>query len=176
MAVVHEDPQPQLPGNGDIQENPQDLLSPLPTPGKHALSCEQALVERGVVCGLTRGVTVAAPSNRDFRDIQVKVHIRRPEKDSWMYLGRGVATQEVQGHSSRVGECQACDHTQSPSRCLMVALRIRHICGTKRLFSGPVADVGESDCRVRRGVLLLVLLADPLSKLATSPTGLRSSG
>ncbi|TEB35182.1 hypothetical protein FA13DRAFT_1811707 [Coprinellus micaceus] len=77
MAVVHDDPQPQLPGNGDTQENSQDLLSPLPTP-------------------------VAAPSNRDFRDIQVKVHIRRPEKDSWMYLGRGVATQEVQGHSSRV--------------------------------------------------------------------------
>ncbi|KAF4605147.1 hypothetical protein EYR40_003930 [Pleurotus pulmonarius] len=44
-------------------------------------------------------------SPRDtFRDIQVKVHIRRPERDSWVYLGRGVVTQEVSGHSSRVGE------------------------------------------------------------------------
>ncbi|EAU93161.2 hypothetical protein CC1G_10529 [Coprinopsis cinerea okayama7 len=51
---------------------------------------------------------LAAPtppaSHRDnsFREVMVKVHIRRPEKDSWMYLGRGIATQEVNGHSSRV--------------------------------------------------------------------------
>ncbi|KXN83855.1 hypothetical protein AN958_00935 [Leucoagaricus sp. SymC.cos] len=37
-----------------------------------------------------------------IRDIQVKVHIRRPEKDSWVYLGRGTVSQEVNGHSSRV--------------------------------------------------------------------------
>jgi len=46
---------------------------------------------------------VQVPTARDnFRDIQVKVHIRRPEKDSWVYLGRGLVTQEVTGHSSRV--------------------------------------------------------------------------
>jgi len=38
----------------------------------------------------------------NFRDIQVKVHIRRPERDSWVYMGRGLVTQEVSGHSSRV--------------------------------------------------------------------------
>jgi len=43
------------------------------------------------------------PSPRDnFREIQVKVHIRKPERDSWVYLGRGVVTQEMTGHSSRV--------------------------------------------------------------------------
>jgi len=43
------------------------------------------------------------PSPRDnFREIQVKVHIRKPERDSWIYLGRGVVTQEMTGHSSRV--------------------------------------------------------------------------
>ena len=42
-------------------------------------------------------------SRENFRDIQVKVHIRRPERDSWVYLGRGLVTQEVMGHSSRVG-------------------------------------------------------------------------
>jgi hypothetical protein len=44
------------------------------------------------------------PSRDNFRDIQVKVHIRRPERDSWVYMGRGIVTQEVTGHSSRVGE------------------------------------------------------------------------
>ncbi|KIY64207.1 hypothetical protein CYLTODRAFT_493291 [Cylindrobasidium torrendii FP15055 ss-10] len=39
---------------------------------------------------------------REFREIQVKVHIRRPERDSWVYLGRAVAMQELVGHSSRI--------------------------------------------------------------------------
>ncbi|KAJ6621657.1 hypothetical protein B0H10DRAFT_2016911 [Mycena sp. CBHHK59/15] len=43
------------------------------------------------------------PAPRDnFRDIQVKVHIRRPDRDSWVYMGRGVVTQDISGHSSRV--------------------------------------------------------------------------
>ncbi|KAG2154772.1 hypothetical protein DEU56DRAFT_770282 [Suillus clintonianus] len=42
------------------------------------------------------------PPAREFRDIQVKVHIRRPEKDSWAYLGRALVSQEVVGQSSRV--------------------------------------------------------------------------
>jgi hypothetical protein len=44
------------------------------------------------------------PPAREFRDIQVKVHIRRPEKDSWVYLGRALVSQEVVGQSSRVGK------------------------------------------------------------------------
>jgi len=47
----------------------------------------------------------AAPlptATREFRDIQVKVHIRRPERDSWVYLGRALVSQEVIGQSSRV--------------------------------------------------------------------------
>ncbi|KAF9044641.1 hypothetical protein BDZ89DRAFT_1008631 [Hymenopellis radicata] len=38
----------------------------------------------------------------NFRDIQVKVHIRRPERDSWVYLGRAMVSQEIVGHSSRI--------------------------------------------------------------------------
>lgn len=48
----------------------------------------------------------AAPiptSAREFRDVQVKVHIRRPERDSWAYLGRALVSQEMTGQSSRVG-------------------------------------------------------------------------
>ncbi|KAK7059030.1 hypothetical protein VNI00_001654 [Paramarasmius palmivorus] len=44
--------------------------------------------------------TQAAREN--FKDIQVKVHIRRPERDSWVYMGRGLVSQEIHGHSSRV--------------------------------------------------------------------------
>ncbi|KAK2461974.1 hypothetical protein APHAL10511_006437 [Amanita phalloides] len=44
----------------------------------------------------------SAPSRDNFREIQVKVHIRKPERDSWAYLGRATVTQEVAGHSSRV--------------------------------------------------------------------------
>nr|GAT44130.1 predicted protein [Mycena chlorophos] len=43
------------------------------------------------------------PPTRDtFRDIQVKVHIRKPERDSWTYMGRGIVSQVINGHSSRV--------------------------------------------------------------------------
>ncbi|CAA7258676.1 unnamed protein product [Cyclocybe aegerita] len=42
------------------------------------------------------------PSKDNFKEIQVKVHIRKADKDSWQYLGRGVVTQDVSGHSSRV--------------------------------------------------------------------------
>ncbi|KAF9481017.1 hypothetical protein BDN70DRAFT_876893 [Pholiota conissans] len=38
----------------------------------------------------------------NFREIQVKVHVRTPGKDTWAYQGRGVVTQEISGHSSRV--------------------------------------------------------------------------
>jgi hypothetical protein len=51
---------------------------------------------------------LSAPAVKDnFREIQVKVHVRQAEKDSWLYLGRGVVTQEVYGQSSRVGKFAA---------------------------------------------------------------------
>jgi len=52
--------------------------------------------------GHAQATLTSAPSRDNFRDIQVKVHIRRPERDSWVYMGRGLVTQEVAGHSSRV--------------------------------------------------------------------------
>ncbi|KAL6309886.1 hypothetical protein BKA93DRAFT_722496 [Sparassis latifolia] len=47
-------------------------------------------------------VASAAHARETFREIPVKVHVRRPERDAWAYLGRGVVTQEVWGQSSRV--------------------------------------------------------------------------
>jgi len=37
-----------------------------------------------------------------FRDIPVKVHIRRPERDSWVYVGRATVSLDTTGHSSQV--------------------------------------------------------------------------
>lgn len=51
-----------------------------------------------------RCCTEAIPQpSKEFRDIQVKVHIRRPERDSWVYLGRALVSQEFMGQNSRVG-------------------------------------------------------------------------
>jgi hypothetical protein len=43
-------------------------------------------------------------SREPYREMHIKVHIRRPGRDSWSYIGRGTATQEILGHSSRVGK------------------------------------------------------------------------
>ncbi|KAF8213117.1 hypothetical protein K438DRAFT_1706727 [Mycena galopus ATCC 62051] len=51
----------------------------------------------------TQPTAPTPPAPRDaFRDIQVKVHIRRPDRDSWVYMGRGVVSQDINGHASRV--------------------------------------------------------------------------
>lgn len=51
-----------------------------------------------------RAAVAGVPQSRDaFRDIPVKVHIRRPERDTWAYMGRGIVSQEISGQSSRVG-------------------------------------------------------------------------
>ena len=48
-----------------------------------------------------RSIVASATQARDpFRDISVKMHIRRPDRDSWTYLGRGLISQE----QSRIGE------------------------------------------------------------------------
>jgi len=51
--------------------------------------------------------TVLPPSNgaqhrEPFREIPVKVHIRRPERDSWVYVGRATVSLDTTGRSSQV--------------------------------------------------------------------------
>lgn len=50
-----------------------------------------------------RTLVATGVQSRDFRDIAVKVHIRRPEKDAWTYMGRAIVSQEIIGQHSRVG-------------------------------------------------------------------------
>ena len=52
----------------------------------------------------TLASTTPSRSREGFPEIPVKVHIRRPGKDAWVYLGRATVTQEIHGQSSRVGE------------------------------------------------------------------------
>ncbi|KAH8099404.1 hypothetical protein BXZ70DRAFT_298006 [Cristinia sonorae] len=42
------------------------------------------------------------PPKETFREIAVKVHIRKPDKDSWVYLGRGLVTSESVGRTTRI--------------------------------------------------------------------------
>ncbi|KAI0651955.1 hypothetical protein C8Q79DRAFT_1114815 [Trametes meyenii] len=55
-------------------------------------------------------IASAAQPREPIRDIPVKVHIRKPEKDSWAYMGRGVVSQEITGQSSRVVVRSATSH------------------------------------------------------------------
>ena len=65
---------------------------------------QDSVSEMPAAPAITSAATPMPGSGREsnFRDVAVKVHIRRPEKDSWQYLGRGIASHEVTGHSSRV--------------------------------------------------------------------------
>jgi hypothetical protein len=45
-----------------------------------------------------------AQHREPFREIPVKVHIRRPERDSWVYVGRATVSLDTTGRSSQVGE------------------------------------------------------------------------
>ncbi|RPD82454.1 hypothetical protein L226DRAFT_528615, partial [Lentinus tigrinus ALCF2SS1-7] len=58
----------------------------------------------------TPSVVVGAQNREPFRDIPVKVHIRRPDRDSWAYMGRGIVSQEISGQSSRVVVRAASSH------------------------------------------------------------------
>ncbi|KAI0698425.1 hypothetical protein C8T65DRAFT_660697 [Cerioporus squamosus] len=57
-----------------------------------------------------RAVVAGVQNREPFRDIPVKVHIRRPDRDSWAYMGRGIVSQEISGQSSRVVVRAASSH------------------------------------------------------------------
>lgn len=48
----------------------------------------------------------AAQPREPFREIPVKVHIRRPDRDAWVYVGRATVSLDITstGHASQVGE------------------------------------------------------------------------
>ncbi|KAI0094815.1 hypothetical protein BDY19DRAFT_44575 [Irpex rosettiformis] len=76
----------------------------------------QPLVQPQQVLEEPQGISLGAPSTSTppvsqqqssqsqdrFREVSVKVHVRRPERDSWAYIGRGVVTKEAFGQGSRI--------------------------------------------------------------------------
>ncbi|KAJ3552073.1 hypothetical protein NM688_g4349 [Phlebia brevispora] len=46
--------------------------------------------------------TIATENQSVFKDIPVKVHVRRPDKDNWAYLGRALVCQEAFGQGTRI--------------------------------------------------------------------------
>jgi len=43
-----------------------------------------------------------AQPREPFREIPVKVHIRRPDRDAWVYVGRATVSLDTTGHASQV--------------------------------------------------------------------------
>ncbi|PFH50810.1 hypothetical protein AMATHDRAFT_75384 [Amanita thiersii Skay4041] len=102
LDATHPDTQDRPRDN--LKHNPSDTFFPCQLPAlKLVPVCVVVhLLHMPFVQLATLSTPLSVPPRDQFRDIQVKVHIRKPERDSWVYLGRGLVTQEVTGHSSRV--------------------------------------------------------------------------
>jgi len=102
-----------IPGTVDLVQHPLTSVQP-ETPETNEPSTSQGsafnlgnlMQSLTTPPGSTPTLASAAPSrSREvFPEIPVKVHIRRPGKDAWVYLGRATVSQEIHGQSSRVGE------------------------------------------------------------------------
>ncbi|PCH33719.1 hypothetical protein WOLCODRAFT_135279 [Wolfiporia cocos MD-104 SS10] len=87
MSEMHDQPMDiemaQVPTTGPQPEQPQAQHTP-------AFSKAGGPKELDLLA-----LAASTPQVRDpLRDILVKVHIRRPERDSWTYLGRAIVSQE----------------------------------------------------------------------------------
>ena len=102
-----------IPGNVDLAEQPLTSVQ------SETVEPKEASTSQGSTFNLanlmqslatppgppsTLASTGPSRSREGFPEIPVKVHIRRPGKDAWVYLGRATVTQEIHGQSSRVGE------------------------------------------------------------------------
>ncbi|KAI0361505.1 hypothetical protein OH77DRAFT_1508453 [Trametes cingulata] len=97
--------------NPSAQHIPQAMHERYDVPVVNNPSNSTVLTEMDRLYERTRAVIASASQPREpIRDIPVKVHIRRPEKDSWAYMGRGIVSQEITGQSSRVVVRSATSH------------------------------------------------------------------
>jgi hypothetical protein len=78
-----------------------------------------------------------------FREISVKVHIRRPERDSWVYVGRATVSLDTTGHSSQVGESPYAQLRPTQNR------------SSEPVRSGPLDRNGEDIGGVQRSEFLV---------------------
>ncbi|TCD69906.1 hypothetical protein EIP91_005730 [Steccherinum ochraceum] len=57
---------------------------------------------QGIIIPPPSSDTTVPQARESFREVAVKVHIRKPDKDSWVYLGRGIVASEAVGRSNRI--------------------------------------------------------------------------
>ncbi|KAK7694759.1 hypothetical protein QCA50_001947 [Cerrena zonata] len=112
MEMPQVDMQPPAPAPQDMSSFPplpQEL--PSNTPSSSGIPSGPLFQSTGIFTHATNSSYPGAPSSAIVpsqqgpvvaREIIVKVHIRRPERDSWAYLGRAVVSQEVVGKSNRI--------------------------------------------------------------------------
>ena len=102
-----------IPGNVDLGQQPLTSVQPETLgPNEPSTSQGSAFNLGNLMQSLTTppgpaptlASTAPSRSREGFPEIPVKVHIRRPGKDAWVYLGRATVTQEILGQSSRVGK------------------------------------------------------------------------
>ena len=114
-------------------------------PASHARICLHistvpVLTEMDRLYRQMRAVVAGVPPAREqFKEIAVKVHIRRPERDTWAYMGRGIVTQELTGQSSRVG---------THAFILCASIRASDM---PYIFSRQGPIISQDSDRVRRG-------------------------
>lgn len=94
---IHQQQQPQQ--LQQLQKLPTITVSTPDIPPLDNLQLQGA----GMLTTATQSVETSIPQGREgVRDIPVKVHIRRPDRDTWVYLGRAIVTQETIGRSQRI--------------------------------------------------------------------------
>ncbi|KAI0328476.1 hypothetical protein GY45DRAFT_1326183 [Cubamyces sp. BRFM 1775] len=97
--------------NPSAQHIPQAMHERYEAPVVNNPSTTTVLTEMDRLYEQMRSAIASAAQPREpIRDIPVKVHIRRPERDSWAYMGRGIVSQEITGQSSRVVVRSASSH------------------------------------------------------------------
>ncbi|OSX67494.1 hypothetical protein POSPLADRAFT_1130446 [Postia placenta MAD-698-R-SB12] len=78
--------------------NPQIPSEPRTSVSQAGGIAEAVLTKMDHLYEEMRALVASVPQARDpFRDLLVKVHIRRPDRDAWTYLGRGIVSQEGAG-------------------------------------------------------------------------------
>ncbi|KAH9937032.1 uncharacterized protein B0H18DRAFT_968841 [Fomitopsis serialis] len=73
---------------------PQPQLSHAPSGSQPPSNQDFNSASNGMPSIVAATMQASLQARDPFRDISVKVHIRRPDKDSWTYLGRALVAQE----------------------------------------------------------------------------------
>lgn len=75
-----------------------------PTPQPCSIFAPRAPPRRRAIATSTSGFQTQSA----IKEVAVKVHVRRPDKDNWAYVGRAVVNEEVFGQGTRIGAQRSC--------------------------------------------------------------------